>query len=446
MSLEGQRHSFKFGGDPLFTAIYDFFPSQQSGEYLFYPIKVDPFTFQPRLGGLQLTPLRAYAHEVPHYYLQNFGSATSHPDTNEYAAFAQDTIRVTNHLAVSVGARWDLQTFATKDLISNPLFPPSGKVPFQPYNFAPRAGLAYSIGDKRPLVARAGYGIFYVRIPQIYNSIVQTENGITNSHVFLNNTRYWDHQVFPTYPNPLVSCPLYAANCVLPDGFTQGVTRDVSAFATDFVTPRVQQASVTFEKEIVDRTIVSVSLLNVRGEHLIPALDVNLPQPIARTYPIFDSTGSVFENSYYTVDSFATWQFTRTLDCPWPPCINPLGRPIAQLGTIDEFQSAASSNYSGATLSINRRVARGSYLRLSYTYARAIDDGQDALVAGQPATVQNSYEPNAERGPSVTDQRNRLVVAFSVEPHPFHRGQEFLGHLFNDWKFSTVVNYSQDVR
>ncbi|HKT88552.1 MAG TPA: TonB-dependent receptor, partial [Candidatus Sulfotelmatobacter sp.] len=406
MSLDGQRHSFKFGGDGLFTTIYDFFPSQQSGEYLFYPVKVDPFTFQPREAGLQLTPLRAYAHEVPHYYLQNFGSATSHPDTNEYAAFAQDTVRVTNRLAVNVGARWDLQTFATKNLISNPLFPPSGKVPFQPFNFAPRAGLAYSIGDKRPLVVRAGYGIFYVRIPQIYNSIIQTENGITDSQVFLNNTQYWDHQVFPTYPNALVSCPLYAANCSLPDGFTEGVTHDVSAFAPNFVTPRVQQASVTLEKEIVDRTTVSISLLNVRGEHLIRALDVNLPQPTAMTYPIFDSTGSVFKNSYYTVDSFATWQFTRTLDCPWPPCINPLGRPIAQLGTIDEFQSAASSNYNGATLSINRRVARGSYLRLSYTYARAIDDGQDALVAGQPATVQNSYDPNAERGPSVTDQRH----------------------------------------
>jgi hypothetical protein len=441
MSLDGQRHSFKFGGDGLFTTIYDFFPSQQSGEYLFYPVKVDPFTFQPREAGLELTPLRAYAHEVPHYYLQNFGSATSHPDTNEYAAFAQDTVRLTNHLAVNLGARWDLQTFATKNLISNPLFPPSGKVPFQPYNFAPRAGLAYSFGDKRPLVIRAGYGIFYVRIPQIYNSIVQTKNGITDSQVFLNNTRYWDHQVFPTYPNPLVNCLPFASTCSLPIGFTQGVTHDVSAFAPDFVTPRVQQASVTLEKEIVDRTIVSVSLLNVRGEHLIRALDVNLSQPIAMTYPIFDSTGSVFKDSYYTVDSFATWQFTRTLDCPWPPCINPLGRPIAQLGTIDEFQSAASSNYSGATLSINRRVARGSYLRLSYTYARAIDDGQDALVAGQPATVQNSYDPNAERGPSVTDQRHRLVAAISVEPHPFHRGQEFLGHLFNDWKFSTVVNY-----
>jgi len=441
VSIEGRRHSWKFGGDGLLSWIYDYFPSQQSGEYLFYPIKVDPFTFAPMEAGLQLTPLRAYAHEIPHYYQQNFGSAASHPDTKEYAAFAQDTIRVTDHLAVNLGVRWDLQTFSTAGLLSNPLFPPSGKVPFQPYNFAPRAGLAYSFGKQRPLVVRAGYGIFYVRIPQIYNSVVATENGITDAQVFLNNTKYFDRQVFPTYPNPLVNCPLYAANCALPAGFTQGVTNNVSAFASNFVTPRVQQASATIEKEIADHTTVAVSYLYVHGEHLIRALDVNLPQPVAQTYPIFDSTGSIFSGGYYTVDSFATWQFSRTLDCPFPPCINPLGRPIAQLGAINEFQSAASSVYNGATLSINRRVARGTYMRLSYTYAHAIDDGQDALVAGQPATVQNSYDPTAERGPSVTDQRHRLVAAISAEPRLFHRGHELLGHLFNDWQFSSVVNY-----
>ncbi len=441
VSHDGSRNTWKFGGDALLTWIYDFFPSQQSGEYLFYPIKVDPFTFAPMEAGLPISPLRAYAHQVPHYYLQNFGSATSHPNTNEYAAFAQDTVRVTDHLAVNLGVRWDLQTFSTAGLLSNPLFPPSGKVPFQPYNFAPRAGLAYSFGNKRPLVVRAGYGIFFARIPQIYNSVIQTENGITDASLFLNNTNYYDRQVFPTYPNPLVACPLNSAACALPAGFTQGVTNHVSAFAPNFVTPRVQQANLTLEKEVADHTTVELSLLNVRGEHLIRALDVNLPQPTALTYPIFDSTGSIFQGGYYTVDSFATWQFTRSLTCPFPPCINPLGRPIAQLGAIDEFQSAASSYYDGATVSINRRVARGSYLRISFTYARAIDDGQDALVAGQPATVQNSYAPSTERGPSVTDQRDRLVAAFSVEPHPFHRGHELAGHLFNDWKISSVINY-----
>jgi len=441
VSFEGHRNSWKFGSDGLLTAIYDYFPSQQSGEFLFYPIKVDPFTFEPMEAGLQLTPLRAYAHEIPHYYLQNFGKAESHPDTNEYAAFAQDTIRLTNRLALNLGVRWDLQTFTTAGLMSNPLFPPSGKVPFQPYNFAPRAGFAYSFGDKRPLVLRGGYGIFYVRIPQIYNSVVATEKGITDAQVFLNNTDYYDHQVFPSYPNPLVSCSTNGASCLLPSGFAQGVTNDVSAFAPNFVTPRVQQSSLTLEKEVAERTVISLSLLNVHGEHLIRALDVNLPPPTALTYPIFDSTGSIFQGGYYTVDSFATWQFTRSLTCPWPPCINPLGRPIAQLGAINEFQSAASSYYSGATASVNRRIARGTYLRLSYTYAHAIDDGQDALVAGQPATVQNSYLPNAERGPSVTDQRHRLVAAFSAEPHPFHRGHEMLGRAFNGWKISSVFNY-----
>ncbi|HWW16792.1 MAG TPA: TonB-dependent receptor [Candidatus Dormibacteraeota bacterium] len=440
LSFDTSRHSFKFGGDALITWIYDFFPSQQNGEYLFNIIKVDPFTFEPMEAGLPLTPLRAYAHAVPHYYLQHFGPASSNPNSNDYAAFAQDTIRVTDHLALNLGVRWDLQTFTTAGLISNPLFPPAGKVPFKPYNFGPRAGLAYSLGKTHPLVIRAGYGLFYVRIPQIYNSAIATDNGITDAQLFLNNTHYYDHQVFPTYPNPLVSCPVMSASCSLPAGFTQGVTNNVSAFASKFVTPRVQQASLTFEREIAGKTTVAVSYLYVHGEHLIRALDVNLPPPVALTYPIFDSTGSIFQGGYYTVDSFAALQFTSSLTCPFPPCINPLGRPIAQLGAINEFQSAASSTYNGATVSINRRMAHGTYLRLSYTYARAIDDGQDALIAGSPATVQNSYNPNGERGPSVTDQRNRFVAAFSVEPRPFHRGHEVLGHMFNDWKISSIVS------
>ena len=440
LSLDTSRHSFKFGGDSLITWIYDFFPSQQSGEYLFDVIKVDPFTFEPMEAGLPLTPLRAYAHAVPHYYLQNFGPAASNPNSNDYAAFAQDTIRVTDHLAVNLGVRWDLQTFTTAGLQSNPLFPPSGKVPFNPRNFGPRAGLAYSVGKTHPLVIRAGYGLFYVRIPQIYNSAIATENGITDAQVFLNNYQLLRPSSLSHLSQPAGHLPAHHhASCNLPAGFTQGVTNDVSAFAPNFVTPRVQQTSLTLEREVADHTTVAVSYLYVHGEHLIRALDVNLPPPVALTYPIFDSTGSIFQNGYYTVDSFATWQYTQSLTCPFPPCINPLGRPIAQLGSIDEFQSAASSVYNGATLSINRRMARGTYLRLSYTYAHAIDDGQDALVAGEPATVQNSYQPNAERGPSVTDQRNRFVAAFSVEPRPFHREHELLGHIFNDWKISSIV-------
>jgi len=81
-------------------------------------------------------------HQVPHYYVQRLGSAVSHPNTNEFAAFAQDTIRVNEHLGLTAGVRYDLQTFATKYLKSNPLWPDSGKVSLDLNNFAPRAGIS----------------------------------------------------------------------------------------------------------------------------------------------------------------------------------------------------------------------------------------------------------------------------------------------------------------
>jgi hypothetical protein len=84
-------------------------------------------------------------------------------------------------------------------------------------------------------------------------------------------------------------------------------------------------------------------------------------------------------------------------------------------------------------------MKHGLYFRLGYTYAHAIDDGQDALVAGRPATVQNSYSPSSERGNSVTDQRNRFVFSWMYEPHALNGGQGWLGKLTKGWKNSGVI-------
>jgi hypothetical protein len=82
-------------------------------------------------------------------------------------------------------------------------------------------GLAYSIGDQRPLVIRAGYGLFYTRIPQIYTSTVRSDNGLTPNFLFLNNNDFYSRQVFPQYPNPLVICAPNAAECQAPSALTQ---------------------------------------------------------------------------------------------------------------------------------------------------------------------------------------------------------------------------------
>ncbi len=438
LSWETTRNSWKLGGDALFTWIYNFFPALSGGEYYFDNITVNPWTFEPMRQGMKISPLRAYAHAVPRYYMQNFGNFISHPDTDEYAWFLQNTMRLTNRLGLSLGVRYDLQTFSKAGLLSNPLWPAGGKLPNDRNNFAPRMGVAYSIGEHRPLVIRAGYGFFYTRIPQIYTSAVSTENGITNSNVFLNNQDFYARQIFPAYPNRLVNCSPQATSCLPPANVSGFMTSEISAFSPNFRTPKVQQASLNVERELAHRLAAGVSYLYVHGQNLIRARDVNLPPPHPLSYPVFDQTVTN-PIGYYNVDSFSSWQSLPSLTCPWPPCINSLERPIRQLGAINVFESAGSSIYNGMTISVRRRMTNGLYFSLGYTFAHAIDDGQDALLTGG-SLVQNTFSPNS-RGNSTTDQRHRFVFSWITEPRPFAQGQRFLGKLFNNWRFSGVTTY-----
>jgi len=458
LSLSWGRNQWKFGDDAMWTWDYDYFPSLYSGEYLFDDISVDPLTFMPMHDGLELTPLRAYAHtvmpswdwdagswtgpaaNVPRYYMQNFGNPVSHPDSNDYAAFVQDTVRLTPHFTLSLGVRYDLQTFSKKGMVSNPLWAQAGKMPLRRTNFAPRVGIGYAFGNERPLMVRAGFGIFYTRIPGIYQSAVINNNGLSDNFLSLDNTDYYQHQVFPSYPNAAFSCPRGPVSCTLPASLQPYATSEVSAFAPDFKTPRVQQASLSLERELPGGFTGTVSYLYVHGVDMIRARDVNLPAPTYYSYPIYDSTGNLVPNQLYNVWSFATWQTSYSISCPYPPCINALSRPISQLGAIDQFESAASSVYNGMTVSLHKRMSGGMYFRLAYTWAHAIDDGQDALVTGA-STVQNSYSTKSEKASSVTDQRQRLSISAIEEPNPFAAGEKVLAAMFDHWKISGIMTY-----
>jgi hypothetical protein len=83
-------------------------------------------------------------------------------------------------------------------------------------------------------------------------------------------------------------------------------------------------------------------------------------------------------------------------------------------------------------------MGHGVYFRLGYTLAHAIDDTQDALITTAPV-VQNSFATSAERGNSVTDQRNRFVFSWIAAPRPFHREHQQFAKVFDDWKLAGIV-------
>jgi hypothetical protein len=409
------------------------------GEYYFDNVKVNPWTYVPMKHGEPLTPLRAFAHDVPRYYMQDFGTGVSHPNSRVYSAFMQDTIRVSRSFTLSVGLRYDLQTFQAGNLITNPLYAPSGKIPTDTNNISPRIGFAYSVGDRQPLVLRGGFGIFYTQIPAMYASQVATDNGISQSSIFLDNMVPAQAAVFPKYPNPLVNCPAGTLVCLPPASIAGFLNTQISAFAPNFQTPYVEQANLSLQRDLGRKIVLSANYQYVHGVHLLRSLDANLPKPTITDYPVYDDTGSVFLGSYYQVASFATWQTTRSVTCPYPPCINPVERPIPRLGTINSYESESGSAYNGLNISLKRQSSNGMFFQIGYTLAKAIDDGQDALVVGRPGNVQNSYATTLERGLSVTDQRHRLIAAWVAEPRNFQFDNQFLNQLSNHWKFSSVI-------
>ena len=436
LSSEHGRMHWKFGGDFIQAWIYNYYPYLFGGEYYFGNVKVNPWTFAPERYGEPLTPLRAYAHQVPRYYMQNFGNAVSHPNSRFYSAFVQNTFQATRNLTLNLGLRYDLQTFQPGALQSNPLYTPSGKVPTDLNNFSPRIGFAYSVGDRHTTVIRGGAGIFYMPIPAMYAAQVATENGLQQSHLRLDLMQPAQAALFPSYPTPLVNCSPGTLVCKPPSALAPYLTTEVSAFAPDFQTPHTAQANIAVQQQLGRNLTASASYSYVHGINQIRSLDVNLPKPIITEYPVYNDTGSVYLGMY-DIASFVTWQTTASVACPYPPCLNPIQRPNPRLGTINSFQSASSSVYNGMTFWLKQQMSHGMYFQVGYTLAKATDNGPDALVVGRPGNVQNSYDTAAEWGPSVTDQRNRFVAAWVAQPK-FRMQDTALNRLLNNWQFSSI--------
>jgi outer membrane receptor protein involved in Fe transport len=362
-------HSLKVGFDYNHDDILNFFPGFFGGNYTF-------------------ASLASFNRGVPsgtgESFQQNFAGlgttgATTEPNINEFAMFVQDEWRLNKDVTLSLGVRYDLQSFA-KPQVRNPdaqLAAAGIDTSFlntDKNNIAPRLGLVYRPSERT--VVRAGYGLFYGRTPSIMVGTAHSNNGVNVISV-----RLTGNQV-PTYPSVLQAPPTGVA----------GVRPSIFVFDRDFENPEVHQWSAGVERSLSDDIAVAVSYLGVAGRKLQRSTDINIGTPVATQVPI--STGGAL-----TVDRF------------------PAARPFTAFDRIIEFQSSAESSYNGVTLELRKRYRNNLQASLAYTLGKVEDTKPDATAvvpgnAGDDAKyASNPADFEADRADGDNDVRHRAVFS-----------------------------------
>ena len=253
------RHEFRTGLDMSVLRIDNYFPGTFGGSYSFSSIS-------------------NFVTNRPTTYTQNFGDPYTHPNSMQYAFFGQDNWRVRPNLNLNFGVRYELETYDTRGLKANPLYPNTGQIPVDRNNIAPRFGFSWSPSRDGKMAIRGGYGIFYGVTAKIITSTAISGNGLVQQRFSLSGSVPAQAALIPVYPAILAAPPNVAA-----------ATTSLFVFDPNFVNPYVQQGSLAVERQISKDFQASVSYLMTKGTRLERSRDVNLFAPKPVSYPIFDA-------------------------------------------------------------------------------------------------------------------------------------------------------------
>ncbi|MGB6947539.1 MAG: TonB-dependent receptor [Bryobacteraceae bacterium] len=336
------------------------------------------------------------------------------------ALYAQDVIRLTPRLTLSLGFRtefsngWnEVEGRASTYTFTNGVIntqPNIGSSAFTQNNATylpePRAGIAWSpFRNTNRTVIRAGFGM--------YNDLQDALGYRTDQNAPFN----------PTYSLPNLSVSKLPLSTTVPS------TAKLSpgGVQPDLRTPTLLSWSFRVEQEITPNTVVHVGYVGSHGYHEIIGIDANEPFPVICPE---SPCPSVYPASF-PAGIAGTPVAAGTYYVPTATRANP-----ALVNTWTYF-SEGDSSYNALQIDVNHRFSHGLLLRGVYTWAKALDDG-DSLNAttsgGEPALASNPFDLGADKGLANFNVKNSAAVN-GVYELPFGHGKTFLGNGtgFGDW-------------
>jgi hypothetical protein len=350
-------------------------PLHFGGRYIFAALPAIPGILPEPVSSIQ-----ALALGLPAAYVQGYGNSRSQYAVHNLSLFVQNDWQVGN-ATLKLGLRYQNQFWPSMAFE----LPGLGRYPHprDANNVAPRVSGAWNPRGDRRLSIRGGYGIYYDNHLTSLTGIADIVDG-----------REGVRTLVLQFPGSLAGWN--APGHRLTEEAAGVFPSLAIGIDPRLETPYAHHATVGVSREWRNQFSLSADVIVVRGHRQVGTLDYNpLVPELGRNRRPGDEIRNGVANAGTSASVLQYTTFGRT----W---------------------------YRGVTFSLRRQSTPGHHLLASYTWSRAEDDSTDyqsAFIpettgkgrdANNPAGLPLGFDPASERGPSLQDQRHRLVVSGGV--------------------------------
>ena len=341
------KHTIKFGAREREDTMSYYTPSNFNGSFTFASFSAYEITEKNKgvpCGGSDVCG--------PKQFTINTGNPSVASNMFDEGAFIQDDWRATQRLTLSAGLRWEGQTNIHDWHDATPRF-----------SFAWAPGKSNSRSGAPTMVFRGGFGMFYIRYPDVNSLYTEQYNGANQISYLVQNPAFF--QTLGPNGTPEFDIPPLAS---LPVS-TNPAVRFIAG--NDLHAPYLIQSAFSVERQLNRRTTLTVNLTDTRGVHQFVTSDINAPL-----------TNGV--------------------------------RPLGNIGDIYQYQSSGLLKQMQVIARVNTQLGRRVTVFGAYIWNNAHSNTDGSLCASSfgcgTSTPVNQYDLDAEWSRSSLDIQNRMFL------------------------------------
>ena len=430
------RHELKFGGGYRRDQINALQGIATNGFFVFAGF---PFS----------DAFASFLEGQPVVFLQGGGDFSREIRDRALDLYGQDNYKVTSHLTLNLGLRYELPFAATENKNRVNLFVPgaqsrviptapagllypgdpgvpAGLIPTQKTAFAPRVGFAWDPRGDAKTVVSAAYGIFY---EPYYTGQGGPLQDPISAPPYLKTLQLG-------FPVNSFANPFYSPN---PFGVPFPEPMTLLVVNRNLHLPYAQDWNLNIQRSFGADWLLQVGYVGTTGVRLprfiegnpavyVPGLDTTSPGcTVANPCPISTSS-NVNQRRLYSGCTLA-----QPDNCIY--------------SSVGEIASIANSSYNALEASLRKRFSHGLSFLASYTWSHSIDDvssfnitgSASQQTAGENDLAQNPFNLAAERGRSMFDARHRFVLSYQWSLPFLQQSSNWYGKALGNWQLNGIL-------